>query len=715
MSNKFKAHISVLGLIKESQIGLGRQLLADVITGDESARIKKLRLDKLIHFSTLPLYDKKDVFELLDLLLYKKFIEYKPIPNNKFIKVLSVTAKGEEELKNPSEELKLTKSFEGYYSTFEKITDEDKIKFEKLGNILTGLSDEQKKAVIHSNKNILCIAGAGSGKTRVLTKRAWYLAQYKSIPQDKILAVTFTRKARKEMQNRLEDMIPGNLIQIETFNSFCEKYLRKYEDLIYNKKVNVMSYRKRLEIFVKILKELNLTTDAVLNKYYSKNKIYSNDKKTLFFGLINDMFSVLDYQRNNDISFNELMDLISGHYDYQMASTIKDIIRKIVQKKDEDSLRDYTDQIVHTIEFFKKNQEMIPRFDHVLIDEYQDVNSLQFEFIQLLKPNNLFSVGDPRQSIYGWRGSRIDYILDFEKLFPGSSILQLSTNYRSNKEIVELCNNVIGDMKLPDLKSFKENGEKTINFVKHKNDDIENAFVAQSILSQNCKRNEIFVLARTNKQIEKLSLELNKLKIRYLKRTIEEKKTNLEPTQDEITLSTIHAIKGLEASVVYFIGAGAKNHPCKANEHPVLEAVKINDTYDKYAEELRLFYVSISRPQEKLIISYTGTLASYVKKEIFDKFNKNSKIKFDKSSKKEVVYKTNNSSSGLYHELKSWRLSESQRLNCPPYYVFNDRTLDELCSVLPSNFEELQEVSGFGPVKVKRFGKDIVRIVMENC
>jgi ATP-dependent exoDNAse (exonuclease V) beta subunit len=247
--------------------------------------------------------------------------------------------------------------------------------------------------------------------------------------------------------------------------------------------------------------------------------------------------------------------------------------------------------------------------------------------------------------------------------------------------------------------------------VKHEDEDAECIFVAQSIMSLDTPRNNIFVLARTNKQIEKLAEYMENANIRFLKRTIEEMNTNRSPAEDEVTLSTIHAIKGLEAECVYLIGASAKNHPCKAQEHPLLEAVKTNESYDKFAEELRLMYVALSRAKSKLIINYSGTLSSY-----FD--DATSKIisgnKRSEPSVKEKLYKINKGTSSLHESLREFRRDESVRLSIAPYQVFNDKTLDELCEVMPTSFFDLENINGFGPYKVKKWGEKIIKIIMEN-
>lgn len=706
-----KPHICVLNLINESNLGMGRQLLCECLIGEINDRTKKLRLNKLVHFESLPLYDKKDIFEIVDLLVYKKFLEFVPVKSNKFMKVLSITKKGLVELDNPTEKLKIEKSFESYYSNIQKVTDKDKIIFNQLKDILKGLSDEQKKAVICDNKNILCIAGAGSGKTRVLTTRAWFLSKYKSVKN--ILCVTFTRKARIEMIERLERKYPNHNIEVETFNSFCEKILRKNETLIYQKKTTVIDYKTKISLINKILKEMNISTDYVLNLYYTKRKIYSSDRRTLYLGFINDIFSLLDYQRNNYILDLELDKLIQDHYDYNLSKLFMEIISKIKLLKNQEGLRDFTDQISHVIRFFKDNTQNIPKYDHILIDEYQDINSLQFELINLLNVECIFAVGDPRQSIYGWRSSKIEFILDFENLFKNSAILQLSTNYRSHKKIVNACNYVIKSMKLPDLTINKED-DGDVKLIKHKNEDAESIFISQSIKSLDINKNKIFVLARTNRQIERIAEQCNINSIKYIKRTIQEQKINIEAKDNEITLSTIHAIKGLEADIVYVIGVNTKNLPCKATEHPILEAVKINDTYDKYEEERRLLYVAMSRAKEKLIINYSGTITSFIDENLIEQLS-NKKTKFTSQEPQAIKYKINsNMDSGLFEELKNYRYEKSKLLNVPAYQIFSDKTLTELTEVMPTSFEELQEINGFGPFKVKKYGDDIVQLIINH-
>jgi superfamily I DNA/RNA helicase len=686
-------HLMVLGMVKDAPFAMGRQLLADCLAGEDCERIRKLKLNKCVYYSSLPLYQHEDIFELIDLMLRKGLLKYSTI--NKYMKVLEITPMGLEELNDPKLDLKINHSFEGHYSCIEQVTDADKEVFGKLGEVLADLSDEQKKAVIFDSPRILCVAGAGSGKTKVLTKRAYFLNVLKSVPQSRILCITFTRKARQEMLKRLDMMLPSNNIQVETFNSFCESILRKKESVIYDKKYSVLDYRTRVKIIVSVIKELHIDPDSLLDKYYTSRQLHSKDRRTLFLGFVNDIYSLVDYQANHKVEDDELKKYITLNNDSFISGTVWQMLQKIKHYKKEQGLRDYTDQLIHVIEYFKANKDDIPKFDHILVDEYQDINNLQNELLSLLNPPNLFAVGDPRQAIFGWRGAIIDYILDFQALFPDAKILQLTKNYRSVHDIVDLGNKVVKTMKLPDLTHERESKAKCINIIRHNDDNAEALFVSNSIASLNCKRNEIFVLARTNRQIENLSGFLDKSGIKYLKRTVEEQHTSMLPADDEITISTIHAIKGLEADTVYIIGANTKNHPCKASEHPLLESIKINDNYDKFDEELRLFYVALTRARDRLVINYSGSLTSYL--------DTGETIK-----PKEVKVA---SGDRLYSELRSWRYEESAKLNIPAYQVFNDSTLQEICDIKPMSKDELFEITGFGPYKVRRWGKMIVEIV----
>ncbi len=271
-------------------------------------------------------------------------------------------------------------------------------------------------------------------------------------------------------------------------------------------------------------------------------------------------------------------------------------------------LRDFTDQLIDCLKFFNENPADIPKFEHILVDEYQDVNDAQIELLDILNPSNLFSVGDPRQSIFGWRGSNMDYIFNFQKEHPESEVISLNKNYRSAKKIVEFMNLGIAELGLENLEcSISSEGE--INLSTFDTEQEEYEHIVKRIPELGIERNEIFILARTNRQLSELSRKLAILQIPHVVRS-DEVRRPVEAKQGEIVLSTIHAIKGLEAKAVFVIGCNEQNFPCKASDHPILEFIKGQDS-DKEEEERRLFYVAISRAKEKLFLSYSGKKPTY--------------------------------------------------------------------------------------------------------
>ena len=229
--------------------------------------------------------------------------------------------------------------------------------------------------------------------------------------------------------------------------------------------------------------------------------------------------------------------------------------------------------------------------------------------VKLLNSPNLFAVGDPRQAIYGWRGSDISYILNFEKDYGESETVHLTKNYRSAKELVNFINYSIEGMGLPALEYHKETGNAKIKLINFENEDAERKFVIKEILQGDLDPSEIFVLARTNRQLMELSQIMKTRGIDHVVKT-DEVRNPKNTSEGDITLATIHAIKGLEAKKVFVIGANDQNFPCKATDHPTIEMIKNND-YNREEEERRLFYVALSRAKENLFVTYTGKKPTY--------------------------------------------------------------------------------------------------------
>ncbi len=699
--NKNLDYLNVLKALKKIPFSVGKKLLADFLKGnEENESVKKNNLHKKEYFGSMA-YSKKELYSMIDNLLMNNLIQLTSLSKNKFWKVFELTQKGREEIEYP-ELYKKRLSF-NFKKIKTEITEKDKQLFNAFKDFLGQFNNNQKKAIASNKKHILCIAGAGSGKTTALTKRIEFLVKYRSVNPEKILAITFTRKARQEMISRLRKDHYMDNVNIETFNSFCEKILRKYNNKIYNTSVRVINYRDKHLIMNKALKSQNINMNRAIDIYFSFSQKKNKTKEQLANIFMNDCFFIRDYLKfkNKNIDNQSLENIDSEHE--QSAALVFSIYKFIDSYMNKNGLRDFADQLIDAITLFKDNKELIPDFDHILIDEYQDINSTQIKLIDILSSQNIFCVGDPRQSIYGWRGSDIKYVLNFEEKYPNCEIIALTKNYRSTKYLVSLINTLIEDMDLPDLEPALE-GEKDIKLLKFKKENSEFEFVIQRILASNIPRNEIFVLARTNKQLNEISQSMKQRKIDHIVKSDEMKKSVIAK-QGQITLATIHSIKGMEAEMVFVIGCTNTKFPCRASEHPVIDMIKV-DEYDKEEEERRLLYVAMSRAKKTLYLSYSGGLSYFITDKIKDMIDKQ-KVSLKSPSKS----KTKKTDSNLIAELKDWRYNISQELGIPAYMVMHDKTIMDITQKMPSTSAELKAVHGLGPAKISKYGKDILDII----
>jgi superfamily I DNA/RNA helicase len=708
----------ILNAVNELRFNVGKKLLINILFGEKNEQTIRLGMFREDFFGSLGLFQKEEIDEMIKSLIFKSFLSIERNQKNKFMPVIMITQKGKETLKNPDLLPYKNNTKEKYKNQkITTITEEDKKKFELFGKFLEKYNDEQKHAIINDSKEILCIAGAGTGKTTVLTKRIEFLNIYKNIPSEKLLAITFTRKARKEMQERLKHINLDNKLNIETFNSFSEKELLRNEKLFYDKTYKVINFELKIKLVTKALQELNITQESALNNYYSKTQLRTKDPKSLFLKMINDFFTVMDHFSNYSLSIEELIKQSESLPDIHSKNICKlsyQIIKKIVEYKEKYGLRDYTDQIVHLLKMYSENPQIIRKFSHILVDEYQDVNNLQVKMINLLNPENLFVVGDPRQSIYGWRGSRINYILGFKDLYPNCSIIELRKNYRSSPEIVDFANKSIKKIGLHDLEAFQKEEEK-VHVISQDTDDSEAIFVCNLVEQSSFLKNEIFILGRTNKQLDIISEYFDRYKIKYIKRTEETINKDLDKIDDKenkVILSTVHAIKGLEAEMVVILGVNSYNYPCKAQEHPVVEYI-INPDYDKDEEELRVLYVAITRAKKKLIVCHNAAKSPFLDFYYCDKPKYKSNLDNYSNSNN---YKTNSSKfktkkNNLIDELIQWRSNTAKTLNIPSDFIFNDKILFEIANEKPLSIEDLSLIRGINPNKVKKFGDDIIDII----
>lgn len=285
-------------------------------------------------------------------------------------------------------------------------------------DLLENLNEKQKEAVITTEGPVMVLAGAGSGKTRVLTNRVCNLISNYGIDPQSILAVTFTNKAAQEMKTRISKLLRKNTFDmwIHTFHSFCVRVLRSN---IFNLKQHTSNFLildtdDSIKIIKEVLKEKNLDTSIKPTTFQKEISKYKNFK---------------DY-----VSYINHFDLVYKSYE---------------QKLNDNNSLDFDDLLLKTKELFLKFPDILDfyqeKFNYILVDEFQDTNYIQFELITMLarKHNNIFVVGDQDQSIYSFRGAVVENIDKFLQVYPMTKQILLEENYRSNKQILEIANNVI--------------------------------------------------------------------------------------------------------------------------------------------------------------------------------------------------------------------------------------------------------------------------------
>ena len=369
---------------------------------------------------------------------------------------------------------------------------------------LDALNEMQKKAVIKTDGPLLVLAGAGSGKTKVLTTKIAYLIEQMNINPYNILAITFTNKAAREMKDRITSMLGmiAHSIQISTFHSFGLTIIRENaEKLDLKDNFTILDSEDSLTIIKKIMKELNISTESVKPKYV-KNQIS---------GAKNELMSPLEYER------------------FAMTEQEKDIVEiyKIYQKRllISNSV-DFDDLLMWPIMLFRKNPDILEkyqeRFKYILIDEYQDTNEAQYTLVKMIssKYKNVCVVGDNDQSIYSFRGANYQNILNFEKDYKSAETIMLEENYRSTKNILKVANEIIiNNNKRKDKNLWTENeaGDK-VKYYRASDEKDEAIYVTkeiQKLINNGIPKTEIAVLYRTNAQSRTIEEALLRENIPY--------------------------------------------------------------------------------------------------------------------------------------------------------------------------------------------------------
>ncbi len=375
-----------------------------------------------------------------------------------------------------------------------------------MNSIIDELNEKQKEAVINTEGPCLVIAGAGSGKTKVLTHKIAYLMQEKDVKPWNILAITFTNKAANEMKERVENLVGevANDMWIGTFHSICVRILRKYIDRIgFTSSFIIFDTSDQRTLVKQCLKQLNVddklfTDRAVLSEI-------SNAKNEM---LEPDMYKM----RTNGEMRKE---------------TIAQIYNLYQRKLKENNAIDFDDIINYTIKILSENPDVLEyysnKFEYVLVDEYQDTNKAQFTLISILaaRHGNITVVGDNDQGIYSFRGADITNILNFEKDFPGTKIIKLEQNYRCTQNILDAANAVIKNNETKYEKNlWTENGKGCMISIFRGNDEYDEAnFVVENInrlrREEYMTYNDFAILYRMNSQSRSIEDILRREDIPY--------------------------------------------------------------------------------------------------------------------------------------------------------------------------------------------------------
>ena len=376
-----------------------------------------------------------------------------------------------------------------------------------ISDIIEKLNPAQREAVENTEGPVLILAGAGSGKTRVLTTRIGYLMEDKNVKAENILAITFTNKAANEMRERVEETLEGTDTKemwITTFHSCCVRILRKSINKIgYNRSFVIYDSPDQITLIKDCMRELNISDKAFDPKYVlscisnAKDKLYSPKK----------------YMKLNegDISKTKIGEIYALYQD----------------RLKRNSALDFDDLIMKTVELFNECPDVLDfyrnKFRYIMVDEYQDTSKAQYELIKLLakQHQNICVVGDDDQSIYGWRGADIRNILEFERDYDNVKIVKLEQNYRSTQVILDAANHVIAnntERKRKRLWSDKKEGQ-LIKIQLAENEIEEGDFISNTInymrRYEDRQYKDFAVLYRANAQARSVEDALNRAGIPY--------------------------------------------------------------------------------------------------------------------------------------------------------------------------------------------------------
>ena len=389
--------------------------------------------------------------------------------------------------------------------------EQEKDKRKIMQEILAKLNEEQLKPVTDTEGAVLVLAGAGSGKTRVLTSRIAYLIEEKGVRPSSILAITFTNKAANEMRVRLSDMVEGSeSMWICTIHSMCVRILRMYaERLGYNKNFSIYSETERANVIKKAFADCGFDDEKLPPK--EKEKVLKGFKfhvaNAKMLGKTPQQYA----EENADVKgIRDICAVYAAYCDHLKKN----------------NALDFDDLLTEALRLLETDKDALEylsgKFRYIHVDEFQDTNAVQYEIVKLLSTvhGNLFAVGDDDQSIYGWRGAKIENILDFEKDFPNAKVYKLERNYRSTKNILKLANAVIrNNGRRKDKVLWTENGEGSeAQYYQAETENDEALWVTRTIsnlMREGYSFSDFAILMRINALTRAYEQEFSKYSVPY--------------------------------------------------------------------------------------------------------------------------------------------------------------------------------------------------------
>ena len=365
------------------------------------------------------------------------------------------------------------------------------------------LNPSQIQAIEAINGPVLIMAGAGSGKTRVLTHRYAHLVKHHNVDVEQILAITFTNKAAEEMKSRISKLLNLKISPkwISTFHSLCVKILRIHGDKIgYKSNFTIYDQSDSNKVIRNCMSENNVDL-----KQYSPKRFQAH----------------ISNLKNSMISPGEALENAESFFEVKVAEIYSSYEKKLIIANS----MDFDDLLIKTVELLQTNESILKywsnKFQFIMVDEYQDTNFVQYKLVELLGSNNknVCVVGDSDQSIYAFRGADIRNIIEFEKDFSNATVIQLDKNYRSSKKILNLANSVISNNPRKIEKNLWTDNEDglDISSFRFRSEKDEARWVAEEVknLIDSSKENEVAIFYRTNSQSRLFEEELRMLNINY--------------------------------------------------------------------------------------------------------------------------------------------------------------------------------------------------------